>query len=134
MMRVGQLVWLLRRARTGAGFFGAEGGVEKRGGDAAGLQGVHLVFHQGDEGRDDDGEPVASEGGQLEAERFSAAGREEGEHIFADEIGLDDFALQRPERGVAEGRLEKLRERGHGEGRFRSPRNTRKTRKECRRR
>jgi hypothetical protein len=69
------------RPRGGRGPRRAERGVEKRGGDAAGLELVDLILHQRDERRDDDGEAGAREGGQLEAEGFAAAGGEEGEHI-----------------------------------------------------
>jgi hypothetical protein len=92
----------MQAAETGAGFFSAEGGVEKCRGDAAGLERVDLILHEGDQRRDDDGEAVAGEGGELEAKRLAATGGEEGEHVFSDEIGLDDFALEGAERGVAE--------------------------------
>ncbi len=42
-----------------AAFIGGEGGVELRGGDAEGAEGIDLVFHEGDEGRDDDGGALA---------------------------------------------------------------------------
>ena len=51
-----------------AGFLFAEGRVEKRGGDTTGLELVDLIFHQGDQRGDDDGETGAGEGGELETE------------------------------------------------------------------
>ena len=66
------------------------------------MQRVHLVFHQRDERRDDDGEAVARERGKLEAERFAAASRQQREDIFARQRIADDFLLQRAERGEAE--------------------------------
>ena len=67
-----------------------------------GLQRVHLIFHQRDERRDDDGESGPHERGKLEAERFAAAGRQQGEDVLARERVADDFLLQRAERSEAE--------------------------------
>ena len=46
--------------------------------------------------------PVAHERGQLEAERFAAAGRQQREDVLARQRVADDFLLQRPERGETE--------------------------------
>ena len=104
----------VQAAKTRARFLGAERGIEKRGGHATGLEGVDLVLHQRDERRDHDRQARTGERGQLKTEGFAAAGGQQREDIFTDEVGLDDFTLQRPERGVAESGLEELRERGHG--------------------
>ena len=88
----------MQAAQARAGLVGVERGIEKGRGDAAGLQLVDLVLHQRDERRDDDGEAGPGEGGELEAERLAAAGRQQGEDIVAGERSLDDFALQRAKR------------------------------------
>ena len=48
-------------------------GVDRRRADAVGLQRFHLVVHQGDEGRDDDG-PADDEGGEDVAHALATAG------------------------------------------------------------
>ena len=99
-----------------AGFLFAERGVEKRGGDTTGLELVDLIFHQGDQRRNDDGETGAGEGGELEAQRFSAAGGQEREHVFAREGGVDDVALEWAKSRVAEGALQERGKIGRGGG------------------
>ena len=69
--------------------------------DAASAQVVHLVFHQGDERRDDEAEPVHGQRGNLEGERFAAAGGHEGEGVSSGADGADDVFLQRSEGIVA---------------------------------
>ena len=55
-----------------------------RGRDAASLQAIHLVLHQGDERRDDDGRcSPRSGGGSLVAERLAAAGGHDDEGVAA---------------------------------------------------
>ena len=88
-----------------------------------------LVAHQGDERRDDDGQVVAGERGQLVAEALAAAGRHHDERVAAVERGLDRVALARAEGGEAEQREQLLgrgvdrragrgwaRRDGHGRG------------------
>jgi hypothetical protein len=73
--------------------------------DAVGAELRHLIAHQRDQRRHDDGEPIADERGKLIAERFAAAGRHDGKHIAAVEDGRDDFGLTGPECVKAEDRL-----------------------------
>ena len=65
--------------------------------DAVILQVFDLVHHQRLQRADDDGEAavavVAVEGGQLEADGFAAAGREDGQHVFARHARADDGFL-----------------------------------------
>jgi large exoprotein involved in heme utilization and adhesion len=96
----------VQSAQAGARLVGVEGGVQVGGGDAGGLQLVHLVLHQGDERRDDDGQARPEQGGQLETKRFAATGRQQGEDVLVRQRGLNDLALQRAEGAVAEGGLE----------------------------
>ena len=73
-----------------------QGGVEEMGyGVVAGIlaHGVDLVFHQGDEGGDDDGHALAHERRELVAERLAAAGGHEHEHVAPPEQGADDGLL-----------------------------------------
>jgi len=66
------------------------------------LQRIHLVFHEGDERRNHDGQPVLREGRELEAKRFTAPGRQQRKDILARQRILDDFFLQRAERSKTE--------------------------------
>ncbi len=54
---------------------------------------VNLVFHQGDQGTDDDRHAFADDGGQLVAKAFAAAGRHDDESIFTGQYGFDDRIL-----------------------------------------
>ncbi len=99
-----------------AGFFGGEGGVEESGGDSGGLESVDLIFHERDQGRNDESEAGVDEGGKLVAEGFSAAGGEESEDVAAGEEIGDDFALERAEGVEAEVLFEEGEELGVGHG------------------
>lgn len=79
-----------------------EGGIEAGGRDALGNQRVDLVFHQGDEGRDDKGEAIEKQGGELITERFSATCWENSKRRAVGENGVDDFFLPVAEMIVSE--------------------------------
>ena len=81
---------------------GIERGVEAGGGNALGGEGVHLVAHQRDERGNDEGEAVEQERGKLIAERFPAAGGENGEGGAAVQQGADDGFLALAEGIMAE--------------------------------
>ncbi len=105
-------------AETLARVVGVEGGVEERGLDAVRLEGVDLVLHQGDEGRDDEGEALAEDGGELEAQRLPSPGGQQGEDIATGQSRGHDVFLIGPEARIAEGvleRLQSLRHRGHAD-------------------
>ena len=51
--------------------FAAVRGIQGGGGNSTRLQLLHLVAHQGDQRRDDDGQPLAHDRGQLIEERFA---------------------------------------------------------------
>ena len=93
---------VVQATETFSGFLGVQRRVQKCRRDAAGLERVHLIFHQRDQRRDDDGKAVAGERGQLETQRFAAARGQQGEDIFARERILDDLRLQWTERREAE--------------------------------
>ena len=78
-----------------------KGTVDLGGGDAVAAQGVHLIFHQGDERRDNDGDAAAQDGGRLIAERLATAGGHDHERIAAVEDGLHGLFLERAEGGEA---------------------------------
>ena len=80
-------------AQAFAVFFSGEGAVDHGGGDAALFEGIDLVFHEGDEGADDEGEAGPAEGGELVAEGFAAAGGHDGEGVLPGHDCLDDAVL-----------------------------------------
>ena len=75
-------------------------GVDGDGADAPGGEVLDLVLHQGDEGRDHEGEAVAHHRRHLETHRFPASGGEDGEHVAARERLVDDALLHGPEAFV----------------------------------
>ncbi len=85
--------------------------VEGRGGDAEAAHLLHLVAHQRDQRRDDDGERAVDDRRQLVAHRLAAAGRHDGEHVLAGEHGGDDLGLAGAEIVVAEDRIRAPRAR-----------------------
>jgi len=50
---------------------GRQRGIQKRGGNAAGLQRIHLVLHQRNQRRNHHRQAVARERGELETERLA---------------------------------------------------------------
>ena len=73
-----------------------ERGVQEVGhlvGVAVGPDGVHLVFHERDQGRDDEGTTVHHHARQLVAEALAAAGWHDYESVFSIKKGLDDSFL-----------------------------------------
>ena len=77
-----------------------EGRVEHGGTDAELGQGRDLILHQRDQRRDDDGEAVQAQGGNLIAERLAAAGRHQDQPVAACQHVPDHLLLQ-----AAEGRI-----------------------------
>src|ERR1700720_4052970 len=73
-----------------------------------GLQLLHLIAHQGDQRRDDDGEPFAHDRGQLIAKRFARSRRHHRENVFPREHGFENFLLAWPEAGKAENAFQRL--------------------------
>ena len=85
---------LVEPAQAGPGKAGGEGRIQKGGGHAGGLQGIHLILHQGDQRRHHHGEPGPDEGGELKTERFAAARRQHGDDVAAAQGVADDGLLQ----------------------------------------
>ena len=79
-----------------------QGGVEKGRPQAELVQGVHLVLHQGDEGRDDDTGARPHQGGDLEAEGLAAAGGHEDQGIAAGDDPVNDPLLGATKIRIAE--------------------------------
>ena len=93
-------------ALGGGGGAAVQAAVDEGGGDAVGAQGVHLVLHQGDEGRYHQGQAAHSEGGQLVAEGLAAAGGHYDQAVAAGQGVGDDRFLPGAEGVVAEMPLE----------------------------
>ena len=75
--------------------------VDEPGGDAVGVQGVHLVFHQGNQGGNHQGNAGEKQRRQLVAQGFAAAGGHQHQAVAAGQGMADNFLLQRPESGIA---------------------------------
>src|SRR3984893_906598 len=88
--------------------FAAVRRVQRGGGNSTGLQLLHLIAHQRDQRRDDDGEPRAHDRGQLIAKRFARSRRHDRENIFPREHRFENFLLAWPEAGKAENAFQRL--------------------------
>jgi hypothetical protein len=75
--------------------------VVARGRNAVADERVHLIFHQRDQRRNDDGQAVTHERRRLKAQRLAAACREHDERVAPGEHGLDGLLLQGPEGRIA---------------------------------
>ena len=71
------------------------------GADAPGLQVLHLVLHQGDQGRYHERQPPAHHRGHLEADRLASSGGQYRQYVAPFQRGVNDFLLHRAERAVA---------------------------------
>jgi hypothetical protein len=90
---------------------GRHRGRQERRRDPALCQAAHLIFHQRDQRRDDDARPLEHRGGELVAERLSAAGRRDHQRAArAHEDLLDRLELPRPERREPEAIAQRLLE------------------------
>lgn len=76
--------------------------VQRAGGNAATIELVYLVFHQGYERRHDQCRTRQDEGGELVSEGLAGPGRHHREHIASADDGSDDLFLARPEGAVPE--------------------------------
>ena len=83
-----------------------KGTVDEPGGDAIGVQRVHLVLHEGDQRRYDQSEAVKDQGRQLVAEGLAAAGGHQHQAVPAGQDVPDDVRLERAKAVVPEPRLE----------------------------
>ena len=88
----------------------AQGGVQEMGNPGvSGLEapdGIHLVLHEGDEGRNHDSRPFHDQGGQLVAERLAAAGGHEHKGVVSFREMTDDGFLVSLETIVTEESLQ----------------------------
>ena len=82
-----------------------KGTVDEPGGDAIGVQRVHLVLHEGDQRRYDQSEAVKDQGRQLVAEGLAAAGGHQHQAVPAGQDVPDDVRLERAKAVVPEPRL-----------------------------
>jgi hypothetical protein len=76
--------------------------VKGTGRNATPIQLVDLIFHQGDERRDDQGDAGQDDRGELIAKGRPGAGRHDREHIVAAQDRRNERLLSWPERLVAE--------------------------------
>src|SRR5215475_11925300 len=76
--------------------------IQVSGRDSAGLQSVHLIFHERDERRNHNGQAFAYQSRQLKTEGLATAGWHQHKHIAPGERIADDLTLQRPESVVPE--------------------------------
>ena len=93
---------LAHRGLGGAALRGSRERVQRRRRDALPDELVHLVLHQGDEGRDHERRPLREQGRQLVADRLAGAGRHDGEQVPSRERRAHDLLLAGPEGVVAE--------------------------------
>ena len=97
-----------------------QGGIQPPGGNAARGEPIDLVFHQRDQRRDNQGEPIEHQRGKLVAERFTAAGGKYGRGRGAGEKIVDYRLLAGFERGELKAVAEKRFDvGGHGRLPFR---------------
>ena len=92
---------------------------------AGALQRGDLIVHEGDQGRDDHGQAVRADRGELIAERLAAAGGHQDKGVAAVQDVLDRLTLLWTKRVVAVGALQRTEQRiglTHGN---RSPRPSR---------
>ena len=91
-------------------------GVDRVGRHTRELQRRHLILHEGDQRRDDDGQAAQYQRRHLEAERFARARRHDGEDIASLEHRIHRLLLPRPERAEAEHIAQDVELRRHGDG------------------
>ena len=92
--------------------FGAERTVEAAGGDPPRPERIHLVLHQGDQGRDDQGDAVEGERRKLVAKRFAPASGHQHHCVAPGQDAGDRRFLQRSEALVAEVFLQQGKRKG----------------------
>ena len=76
--------------------------VKRRGVDSVLLRGIDLIFHEREQGTDDDAQTRHEERGKLVAQRFAAPCRHNGEDVASCENCADDRLLMRAKRGISE--------------------------------
>jgi hypothetical protein len=111
---------LVEGLEDGLALVGRIGGGERPGRNAGLRQRADLVAHERDERRDDEGDAVAHQGGQLVAERLAAARRHDREDVAAGGDRLDDLGLAGAEIGEAEDPGEQRAGLGHASRRRRA--------------
>ncbi len=82
--------------------------VQEGGRNTVALQGLHLVLHQGDQGRDNHSESAHGQCRHLEAEALTATGGHQHHGIVTIDHMLDHFLLERTKGLVAEVAFEKF--------------------------
>ena len=101
---------IVQTAQPPARFTCAQRRVEERGRHTRRRHRVHLVFHQRDQGRNDDGQTRANQRRELKTKRLSAARGQHRKYIAPLNRIADDLLLQRTERPEAEVLLQRSEE------------------------
>ena len=79
-----------------------QGAVDVRGVNAGFIEGLNLVHHQGNQGRDHHRNSRHQKRRDLIAQRFSRPGRHNGEDVFPGQDLVDNLLLPRTEGVIAE--------------------------------
>jgi len=82
-------------------FLGVERGIEEGGSHAVGDQRIDLILHQSDQRGNHQRQPIPGQGGDLVADRFASARRQDGDDVATGERGSDDLLLIGAERVVS---------------------------------
>ena len=90
--------------------------VEKRGGNVLIAELLDLIFHEGNQRRDDHGQPAPHDRRKLKAKAFPRPGGHDAEHIAAGQDIFDDLLLSRTKIVQAEMFLKLLAKVGHWGG------------------
>ena len=85
----------------GVEFPSGQGTVDVSGLDPGGFQSLDLVLHQGDQGRNYQGDPGEQQGGDLVAQGFAGAGGHDAQHVPALEQGINQGFLTGAEGSVS---------------------------------
>ncbi len=102
--------------KDGPLLLGGLGARDAGGGHPVVDKGLDLVFHEGDEGADDDGAAGEHQGWNLVGQGLAGAGGHDAQHVPATQDGVDEGSLAGPEVAVAEGLAQDLPGRLHGGG------------------
>ena len=92
----------MQATKPRTGFPRCQGGIQEGRRYTRSLQGIHLILHQCDQGRDHHRQSGSHQGGQLITEGFSAARWQQRKYIPARQRIRDDRFLTRTKRFKAE--------------------------------
>ena len=99
---------LVQTGKAGFGLFDAERGIQKSRLHARCLKLVHLVFHQGNQRRNNQRQSFSQQRWELKAKRFATTRRQQRKCISPRQVRLHDFALQWTKSIITESDLERF--------------------------